>query len=78
MDEETYSIVVVTQCCYAITIRLGTFVEWLGEEKRFLNGRMEQMLADFLKELKMRDDYFYAMTSTTTVNKHDGKDKVVD
>ena len=73
VEEITYSTIVVPAIMQKLPEGFRLTIT-RGEE--FLTWSMEQMLQAFLKELELREDHFYAMTSSKLLhsNKLDGKD----
>ena len=73
VEENTYSTIVVP----AIMQKLPeSFRLTITRGEEFLTRSMERMLQAFLKELELREDHFYVMTSSkpSYSNRHDGKD----
>ena len=74
VEENTYSTIVVP----AIMQKLPeSFRLTITRGEEFLIRSMERMLQAFLKELELREDHFYAMTSSKPSyysNRLDGKD----
>ena len=74
VEENTYSTIVVP----AIMQKLPeSFRLTITRGEEFLTRSMERMLQAFLKELELREDHFYAMTSSKPSyysNRLDGKD----